>query len=61
MKETINKFFTERPAVSIKGIADEVGVTRQYLDYIRKGTHSPGKDVSKRLYDVFQKYGWKEG
>jgi predicted transcriptional regulator len=61
MKDTINKFLKDRPACTIKGIAREVGVSHQAIDYIRKGVHNASPGLQNKLNETFKKYGWDNG
>lgn len=58
--ESIQKFFDSRPSLSIKPIAKEIGISRQYLIYILNEDRPLTDPVKEKMEPVLFKYGYRE-
>lgn len=55
----LEKFFTERPSLSKRGVAREAEITYQLIDYIIAGKRSLTEETAKKLEPVMERYGFK--
>jgi hypothetical protein len=56
-KSELNKFFAERPSVSVAGIAKEAGYSGRYLQMILDGDRPITDSASDKLKPIIKKYG----
>jgi hypothetical protein len=56
-RRNLQKFFRDRPAISKAAIAEEIGISRQYLDYILNGDRRLTPATKEKMRPVLMKYG----
>jgi DNA-binding XRE family transcriptional regulator len=56
-RRNLQKFFRERPSISKQGFANEVGISRQYLNLILNGKRRFTESARKKMRPVLFKYG----
>ena len=56
-RRNLQQFFEERPSISKQGFADEVGISRQYLNFILNGERRFTNAAKKKMRPILFKYG----
>lgn len=56
----VQQFFENRPSLSKRSIAKEVGISRQYLNYILNEQRPLTDGTIKKLEPILAKYGFQE-
>jgi DNA-binding LacI/PurR family transcriptional regulator len=59
MRDKLKRFLELRPAINVAEFAREVGVSRQFIDYILIGKNNPSEDTAKSIVRVMRKYGYR--
>lgn len=57
----IQQFFEQRPALSKRALAKEIGISRQYLDYILNEDRPLTEATRAKMKPVLEKYGYEAG
>jgi plasmid maintenance system antidote protein VapI len=59
LTNTMNDFFTQRPAVTAAGFASEVGCCRYTINLIRNGKVGVSDEMLERMIAIMNKYGYE--
>ncbi|EAY24096.1 hypothetical protein [Microscilla marina] len=57
--EELKKFFEERPALSVRGVNDDAGLSDNYLNKILRNNQKISKKTIDKLDPILRKYGYQ--
>lgn len=57
--DELKKFFEERPALSIRGVNDDAGLSDNYLNKIMRENRAISQKTLEKLEPVLKKYGYQ--
>jgi hypothetical protein len=56
--EELKQFFEERPALSVRGVNDDAGLSQSYLGKVLRGERTLSQNIIDKLLPVLKKYGY---
>lgn len=56
--EELKHFFEERPALSVRGVNDDAGLSDNYLNKILRENRELSQKTLEKLIPVLRKYGY---